>query len=191
MAILVYGPMGVSLDGFTEDENGDFGWSEPSEDLHRFANSLVRDASALLFGRRMFEAMEPYWPELATREDAGEIELDFARAYVDTPRYVFSDSLETAPEGVRLVRRADARAEVERLKAELDGYMEIAGPALASSMTDLVDEFRVWVNPVLVGRGKPYLADLAEQIQLRLVESHTFDGGALYLRYERADSAAG
>ena len=185
MSRLVYGPMGTSLDGFVEDEHGDFSWGEPSEELHRAANEWAREVSAFLFGRRMYEAMEPYWPEAATRDDLPEVERDFARAYMDTPRFVFSDSLESAGDGVRLVRRADARAEIERLKAELDGHIEIAGPTLASSVTDLIDEVRLWLSPVLLGRGKPFLGT-AEQIPLRLVENRTFDGGVLYLRYERA-----
>jgi dihydrofolate reductase len=177
--------MGTSLDGFVEDEHGDFGWGEPGEDVHRLANEWVREVAAVIFGRRLYEAMEPYWPEAAARDDLPEIEAEFARAYVDTPRFVVSDSLESVPDGVTLVRRADAREQIVRLKAELDGPMEIAGPTLASSVADLIDEFRLWVNPILLGRGKPYLP-VPESVRLRLVENRTCEGGVLFLRYERA-----
>lgn len=186
MAKLVYGWMGVSLDGFVEDEAGSFDWGAPREDVHRMANDWVREASALLFGRRMYETMEPFWPDAAKRTDLPEVEAEFAQVYVETPRIVISDSLESVGEGARLVRRADARAEVERLKQARGGPVEIGGPTLAASMLDLIDEFRVWVHPVAVGRGKPFLPADAGRLDLRLAESRTCEGGVLALRYERA-----
>jgi dihydrofolate reductase len=182
MAKVVY-EMGVSLDGFVEDESGDFSWSEPRADVHQIANDSAREAAAFLFGRRMYEVMEPFWPEAATRTDLPEIELEFARAYVETPRLVFSDTLESVGDGVRLVRSADARAEVERLKEESDGPLGLGGPGLAASLIDLVDEFRMWVNPVVVGRGKPYFPAEPSRLDLRLLESRPCEGGVLYLRY--------
>ena len=183
MGTLIYF-MGVSLDGFVEDATGDFGWSEPHEDVYRIANESTREAAAFLFGRRMYEAMEPFWPDAAARDDLPEIEAEFAQAYVETPRIVVSDSLESVPDGVRLIRRADARDEVLRLKEELDGPVQIGGPTVAAPLLDLVDEFRMWLNPVFVGAGKPFLP-AAEQVRLRLIESRTCEGGVLYLRYER------
>lgn len=177
--------MGVSLDGFVEDESGDFGWSAPREDVHRIANESARAASAFLFGRRTYELMEPFWPDAAARDDLPEVEAEFARAYVETPRTVVSDSLGGVAEGVRLVRRADARAEALRLIEESDGHVEVGGPTVAASLLDLIDEFRMWVNPVLVGRGKPFFPPAPERLPLRLVESRTCEGGVLYLRYER------
>ena len=185
MAKVIYS-LGVSLDGFVEDEGGGFEWSAPREDVHRIANEHVREASALLFGRRMFEELDAYWTDAATRDDHDEVSAEFARIYVETPRIVFSDSLETVPDGVRLVRSADARAEVERLKQEPGGHLEIGGPALAASMVDLIDEFRMWLCPVVLGGGKPYWPVPPEQLDLRLAENRTCDGGVLYLRYERA-----
>jgi len=185
MGRLVY-TMGVSLDGYVEDENGDFGWAAPPEDVHRIANEQAREAAAFLYGRRIYEMMEAYWPAAAERDDQPEVEAEFARAYVDTPRIVFSDSLETVSGGARLVRSADARAEVERLKRESDGPLDVAGPGLAASLLDLVDEFGMWVSPVVVGRGKRFFPERAGQLDLRLVENRTCSGGFLYLRYERA-----
>jgi dihydrofolate reductase len=177
--------MGVSLDGFVEDAEGRFDWSVPSEEVHRIANRQVQEAGAMLMGRRLFEVMEPYWPDAAARGDGDEVELEFARAYVETPRYVFSDSLDTVPEGVRLVRRADAVAEVERLKSDVDGLIDMGGAELAASMAHLIDEFRLWVNPVLVGAGKRFFPEVREQLPLQLVENRTCEGGIVYLRYER------
>jgi dihydrofolate reductase len=185
MARVVYS-LGMSLDGFVEDSSGDFGWSAPREDVHRLANESARQASAFLYGRRMYELMEAHWPAAAKLDDAPEVEAEFARIYVDTPRIVFSDSLESVGDGARLVRSADAHAEVTRLKQEAGGQLAIGGPALAASLVDLIDEFQPWVSPVLVGSGKPFFPVPPEQLDLRLVESRTCDGGVLYLRYERA-----
>ena len=186
MGRLVYGIMGVSLDGYVEDESGNFDWGAPSDEVHAIANEHVREAAALLFGRRMYEVIDEHWTAAAERDDLPEIEAEFARVYVETPRMVFSDSLETVPDGVRLVRSADARAEIERLRQEPGGHVEIAGPALAASVFDLIDEFRIWLFPVVVGGGKPYWPVPPEQLDLRLAENRTCEGGVLYLRYERA-----
>ncbi|HEX8646827.1 MAG TPA: dihydrofolate reductase family protein [Thermoleophilaceae bacterium] len=186
MAKLVY-QMGTSLDGYVEDASGSIDWSVPPEDVHRIANENARAASGFLFGRGLYEMMEPYWPDLAADPgDAHEIEAEFAREYVATPRIVFSDSLESVGEGVTLLPRAQARPEIERLKSESDGAFDIAGPTLAASVFDLIDEFRTWMNPVALGGGKPYFPQGAGQLDLRLVESRPCSGGVLYLRYERA-----
>jgi dihydrofolate reductase len=182
MARVIYG-MGVSLDGFVEDADGNFDWSAPAEDVHRLANQQTREAAALVFGRAMYEVMEPFWPEAATRTDLPEVQLEFARAYVETPRIVVSDSLRDVPDGVRVVRRADAAAEVRRLKEQPGGHVDIGGPTLAAALVDLIDEFRMWVNPVIVGAGKRFFP--AAQAPLTLLDARSMSNGVLYLRYER------
>jgi dihydrofolate reductase len=185
MARLTYS-LGVSLDGYVEDESGGFEWSAPRDDVHRIANERAREASAFLMGRRMYEMMETHWPAAATQDGLPEVEAEFAQIYVETPRIVFSDSLESVGDAARLVRSGDARAEVERLKQEPGGRLEVGGPALAASLVDLIDEFAMWVCPVIVGGGKPFFPSPPEQLNLRLAENRTCEGGVLYLRYERA-----
>jgi dihydrofolate reductase len=182
MAKLVYG-FGVSLDGFMEDASGAFDWSAPDAEVHRLANEQAQEAQAFLYGRRLFEIMEPYWPAAAEDPDADPVEREFARAYVATPRIVFSDTLATVGDGCRLVRSADARAEVVALKEQPGGPLEIGGATLAASVIDLVDEFRMWVNPVVVGSGRRFLP--AERLDLELLESRAFPSGTLWLRYGR------
>ena len=186
MGRLIYA-LGMSLDGYVVDTAGRFDWSTPDEEAHRLANEEARDTAALLFGRRMFETMEGFWPAAAERDDLPPVEAEFARLYVRTPRVVFSDTLTSAPDGVRLVRRADARTEVERLKAESDGHLGLGGAALAASLIDLIDEFRMWVNPVAVGGGTPFFPAVPGVRRLRRLEARALPSGALYLRYERAD----
>jgi dihydrofolate reductase len=184
MARIVYG-MGVSLDGYVEDAGGGIAFSAPDDEVHRLWNEQAREASAFLYGRRLYELMEGFWPAAARRDDLSEVEAEFARIYVQTPRIVFSDTLPGVAEGARLVRRSEAVAEVTRLKETADGHLDLGGAALAASLLDLVDEFRLVVAPVAVGGGKPFLPPRRERLELRLREHRAFASGAVYLRYER------
>ncbi len=177
--------MGASLDGYVEDPSGSIAFTAPDEDVHRLANEQAREASAFLYGRHLYELMEAFWPAAARRDDLPEVEAEFAKAYVETPRIVFSDTLESVSDGARLVRRSDAVAEVTRLKDETESHLGLGGPGLAASLLDLVDEFRLWVNPVAVGGGKPFFPAGARELRLRLAEHRAFPSGAVYLRYER------
>ncbi len=182
MATLCYS-MSMSLDGYVEDPNGSIDFSDPDEEVHRLANEQTRDTAAFLFGRGLYDVMEDFWtaPE---RADGEEVEAEFARLYVETPRIVFSDSLQSVAPGCRLVRRADAVEEVVRLKKETDGDLAVGGAGLAASLLDLIDEFRPRVVPVVLGGGTPYLPPGAD-IRLRLVEQRAFPGGTVHLRYVR------
>jgi dihydrofolate reductase len=174
--------MSISLDGYIEDVTGSIAFSEPDEEVHRFANQQTRETAAFLFGRGLYEVMEEFWtaPE---RADGHEVEAEFAREYAATPRIVFSDTLESVPPGCRLVRRADAIDEVVRLK-KTDGDLAVGGAGLAASLLDLIDEFRPSVVPAFTGGGQPYFP-LGADLRLRLIEQRTFTGGTVYLRYER------
>jgi dihydrofolate reductase len=179
--------MGMSLDGYIEDPDGSIAFSGPDEEVHRLANEQAREAAAFLFGRRLYEVMEDYWSTAAKQGDVPQIEAEFAQAYVQTPRIVFSNTLDSVAEGCRLVRSSEAVAEVRRLKQETQGHLDLGGATLAASLIDLIDEFRIWVNPVAVGGGKPFFPVGREQLRLRLAEHRAFASGALYLRYRRAD----
>lgn len=183
MGTLHYG-MHISLDGYVEDSSGGFEWGMPSEEMHRASNQQVADAAALLFGRRMYETMEEFWTD-PERADGDQVEVEFARAYVATPRIVFSDSLTTVTDGCRLVRSADAEAEVRRLKEETDGVLLANGPGLIASLADLVDVVDPTVGPVAVGGGKSFVP-LGVSWNLTLVEHRAFGSGWVYLRYQVA-----
>jgi dihydrofolate reductase len=186
MRKLIYS-MGVSLDGFIAGPDGDIGLLAPDEELHRFHNRQAREMGVHLYGRRLYEVMS-YW-ETAAEENpsAPEHELEFARIWKETPKVVFSTTLERV-EGNSRLAQDDVVEEVRRLKQQPGKDMAVGGAGLASTFMrlGLIDEYRPFVHPVVLGGGTPYLPPLDERINLRLVETRTFGMGAVYLRYERA-----
>ncbi|GAA2319036.1 dihydrofolate reductase family protein [Nonomuraea roseoviolacea subsp. roseoviolacea] len=177
--------MNTSIDGYIEDADGGMDFMDPADDFHQAANDHVRPTAAFLFGRRLYEAMEQPWTQDLGKEGAPAVEREFAELYEQTPRYVFTDTLRTVPEGVTIVRRADAVSTVTRLKREIDGTLQLGGPELAASLLDLIDEFWVYAFPVIVGGGKPYLP-VGKALRLRLAEHRSFASGTMFRRYVRS-----
>lgn len=177
--------MNVSLDGFIEGPNRELDWSTPDEELHRFWNDHAREVGTSLYGRRLYELMADYWPTADTDPSAPDYVVEFARIWRDTPRVVFSTTLEKVDWNSRLVRDNIAE-EVTKLKAQPGKDMEVGGPTLASTLIrlGLVDEYRPVVHPVVLGGGTPFFPALDDRISLRLVETRTFGSGFVYLRYQ-------
>ena len=183
MRKLVYS-MGVSLDGFIAGPGGEIGWSAPEEELHRFHNQQTRELGGQLCGRRLYETMV-YW-ETADDPTAPEVELEFARIWKELPKVVFSKTLEKVEGNARLATGGVAE-EVGKLKGEPGKDLAVGGAGLASTLIelDLVDEFRLFVSPVVLGGGTPYFPAGEERIDLELVETRTFGSRVAYLRYRR------
>jgi dihydrofolate reductase len=184
MRKLIYS-MGVSLDGFIAGTDGEIDWSAPDEELHRFHNRQAREAGAYLYGRRLYETMR-YWETAEENSSAPEHELEFARIWKGTPKIVFSKTLEKVEGTGRLVRD-DVAEEVARLKTEPGSELAVGGAGLASTFMKLglIDEYRLFVSPVVLGGGTPYFPALDERIELELVETRTFGSRVVYLRYRR------
>jgi dihydrofolate reductase len=184
MRKLIYS-MGVSLDGFIAGPGGEIDWSAPDEELHRFHNQQVRELGAHLCGRRLYEEML-YWETADENPSAGETELEFARIWQELPKIVFSKTLEKVEGNARLVRDGVAE-EVAKLKEESGKDLAVGGAGLAATLVELclVDEYRPFVSPVVLGGGTPYLPALEERINLELVETRTFGSRVVYLRYRR------
>jgi dihydrofolate reductase len=181
MRKLIYS-MGVSLDGFIAGPGGEIDWSAPDEELHRFHNQQVRELGAHLCGRKLYEVMA-YWETADQNPSAPEYELEFARIWKALPKIVFSRTLEEVEGNYRLVREGAAE-EVARLKAEPGKDLAVGGAGLASSLIrlGLIDEYRLFVSPVVLGRGTPYFPALEERIDLQLLETRTFGSRVVYLR---------
>jgi dihydrofolate reductase len=188
MRKLIYS-MGVSLDGFIAGPDGDIDWSAPDEELHRFHNQQTRELGAQLCGRRLYEVMS-YWETAEENPSLGEPELEFARIWKDLPKLVFSKTLEKVEGNARLVRDGAAE-EVAKLKQQPGKDLAVGGAGLASTFMrlDMIDEYRLFVSPVVLGGGTPYFPALDERIGLELVETRTFGSRVVYVRYRRAAGA--
>jgi dihydrofolate reductase len=172
--------MSVSLDGYIAGRDGDFAWSAPDDELHRFHNQRVHELGAQLLGRRLYESML-YW-ETVPEDDstAGE----FARIWKPLPKVVFSTTLDRVEGNARLAT-GDVAEEVARLKEESDGDIGVGGAGLAAACAQLglIDEFQPFVYPVVVGGGTPFLPPLERQVDLDLVDTRTFGSRVVHLRY--------
>jgi dihydrofolate reductase len=190
MRRLIYS-MGVSLDGYTAGPGGDLEWSAPSEELHRFHNDVARETDVHLNGRRLYETML-YWETAEEQRGLAEYEYEFARIWKATPKIVFSRSLESVEGNATLAER-DPVEEVTALKQQPGGDLAVGGAGLASTMIEagLVDEFRLFVYPVVLGAGTPYFPALESRVDLRLAETRGFPAGVVYLRYEREPANPG
>jgi dihydrofolate reductase len=185
MRKLIYS-MGVSLDGYIADPSGEIDWTAPDEELHRFHNERTRELGVHLCGRRLYEVML-YWETADQNPAAAEHELEFARIWKRLPKVVFSTTLETVEGNYRLARDGVAE-EVTRLKEQPGDDLAVGGAGLASTCIELglVDEFLLFVYPVVLGGGTPYFPALDERIDLELVETRTFGSRVEYIRYQRA-----
>jgi len=176
--------MSMSLDGFVAGPDGDFDWGAPDDELHQFHNDRVRKLGAHFLGRRLYETMV-YW-ETADRKALAGHELEFARIWQALPKLVVSRTLDTVEGNARLVgdRVAD---EVAQLKRESGKDIAVGGAGLAATLIEhgLVDEFRPFVSPVVVGGGTPFFPATGARIDLELLETRTFGSRVVYLRYRR------
>jgi len=184
MRKLIYS-MGVSLDGFIAGPGGEIDWSAPDAELHRFHNQQTREIGAHLCGRGLYEVML-YWETAEEKPSAEEYEVEFARIWKGLPKIVFSKTLEKVTGNTRMAE-GDVAAEVAKLKEEPGKDVAIGGAGLAAAAMELglIDEFRLFVSPVVLGGGTPYFPKLDERINLELIETRTFGSRVVYVRYRR------
>lgn len=187
MGKIIYS-LSVSLDGFAEGPDKSLDWVIIDEEIHTFFNEQSRGLGGFLYGRRIYELMVAYWPTADLDPSAPAVEAEFARIWRDTPKIVFSQSLEKVEWNSRLVR-GELAEEVRKLKAQSGNDLGVGGPTLAASLMelDLIDEFYIVVNPVILGSGTPFFPILKEKVNLRLVGTRTFGSGVVMLHYQRAE----
>ena len=184
MRKLIYA-MNVTLDGYIAASGDDIGWSVPNAELHQWFNDRAREIGVSLYGRKLWELMSAHWPTADQQPDTTPVEVDFARVWQETPKVVFSTTLDAVSGNARLVT-GDAVAEISRLKAEDGAPMEIGGASLAGTAmrAGLIDEYQVVTHPVLVGGGTPFFSALDTWVKLRLVGTRTFPDGVTLAHYE-------
>jgi dihydrofolate reductase len=178
--------MSVSLDGFFEGPDHDLRWQLISEELHHHFNEWLATAGAFLDGRVTHELMASYWPAADQDPSASAPVIEFARIWRDMPKLVFSTTLEQAGWHTTIVREL-VPERIRDLKAQPGGDLVIGGAGLAAAFLahDLIDEFRIYVHPVLLGRGRLLFEPSDTKLSLRLAETRPFANGVVLLRYER------
>ena len=177
--------MSVSLDGLVETTNHDIDWVIVDEELHTFFNDQAREMGAFLFGRRMYELMTAFWPTPDAEQSNLPYIVDYANIWKDMPKIVFSKTLDKVDWNSRLIRDVTAE-EIADLKSQPGRDLSIGGPTVASTFIKLglIDEYQLFVNPVVLGGGTPFFPALDKPINLRLIETRTFGTGVVYLRYQ-------
>jgi dihydrofolate reductase len=181
MAKLIYSAI-TSLDGYVADEDGNFDWAEPDEEVHTFVNDLERPVGTYLLGRRMYEVML-YWETIALADQPPFIQ-DFAAIWQAADKIVYSKTLETASSArTRIEREFDPDA-VWQLKASAARDITVGGPELAAQAIEagLVDECHLFLAPIVVGSGKQSLPDNV-RLKLELLDERRFGNGVIHLRY--------
>src|SRR5271156_614828 len=172
----------MTLDGYFDHNNG-----VPDEELMEYFTDLVRDADVFVYGRKTYELMVPYWPDVAKSDSETKVDKDFAEAFVSKKMVVFSRSLKSVEEGNTRIVRTNLRDEVLKLKQEQGKYILVGGVDIPSQLIELglVDEYRFVVGPIIAGEGRRLLegVSLPERLQLKLVESKIFKSGCVALRY--------
>jgi dihydrofolate reductase len=181
MGKLIYSAI-ASLDGYIEDEHGKFDWAAPDEEVHAFINDLEGPVGTYLYGRRMYETMV-FWE---TAEDENPVIRDFAEIWRAADKIVYSKTLESVSSArTRIERDFDPEA-VRRLKETSQTEVSVGGAELAAEAirAGLVDEYRLFLVPFLVGGGKRALPD-GVRLDLELLDEHRFDSGVVYVRYRQ------
>jgi len=182
MAKLIYSAI-TSLDGYVADEDGNFDWAAPDAEMHSFVNDLERPVGTYLYGRRMYEVMA-YWETAHTLADQPPFIQDFAEIWQAADKIVYSRTLETVSSArTRIERDFDPEA-VRQMKTAAGRDITVGGPELAAQAIKarLVDEYHLFVVPMVVGGGTQFLPDNV-RLELELMDERRFGNGTVHLHY--------
>ena len=175
----------VALNGLIEMPGSSPDWVIADEELFRYMNNLERQVGGYLWGRGMYENNQTLWATADTQSMLA-FEVEYLQIWKQIPTIVFSSTLERVEGNARL-ERGDPVAVVTRLKEQPGPDLSVGGVQLASALIQagLVDEYQIFVQPIILGAGRPIYPALNEAVRLKLVETHTFHTGIVYLRYQR------
>ena len=182
MAKLIYAAIS-SLDGYVADTEGNFDWSAPDEEVHRFVNELERPIGTHLYGRRMYEVMR-YWETASTGNDGPSAEQEYAKIWQAADKIIYSKSLEQVSSARTRIERDFDRQAIQQLKAAATRDLSVSGPTLAAQAIKLglVDECHLFLSPIVVGGGNPALPDNV-RLRLELLDERRFGNDVVYLHY--------
>lgn len=178
--------MMVSIDGFFEGPDGDLDWHAVDDELHRYFNDQLGAMGGFLDGRVTYELMAEFWPTADQDPSSTEPMVEFARIWREMPKIVYSSTLDAADWNTTISREVDA-GEIAALKAQPGGDLVLGGALLAAEFArqDLIDEYRLFVNPIILGRGRALFPEADIRRPLRLVDTKPFGNGVVMLSYQR------
>jgi dihydrofolate reductase len=182
MARLIYGAIS-SLDGYVADEDGNFDWSAPDEEVHAFINHLERPIGTYLYGRRMYEVMV-YWESADTSSDESPVSRDYREIWQAADKVVYSKTLETVFSARTRLEQDFDPAAVRKLKSAAERDITVGGPELAAQAlkAGLVDECHLFLAPIVVGGGTRALPS-GVRLKLELLGERRFGNGVVHLHY--------
>ena len=180
--------MHTSLDGFVAGLNGEMNWIKVDEAIFDFVGTMTDRADTALYGRVTYEMMESYWPTAADKPTATKHDIEHSQWYNKVSKFVLSGTIkatgllntrvfgENIPENINKIKQQDGK-----------NIIIFGSPSASNSLLKMgvVDEFWIFVNPVLLGQGVPLFKDIAESVQLTLVETRAFDNGVIALHYAK------
>jgi dihydrofolate reductase len=182
--------MTISVDGFFEGRNHDISWHNVDEEFNKFAIEQLRETDAILFGRRTYELFEDTWPKAADDPRMSKDNLEIAGLINNMNKIVFSKTLKKVEEkeswrNVKLIREVNPEV-IKRWKQEPGKDLGIGGNNLAVSFArvGLIDEIRIMVDPVVLGKGTPLFEGIKDKLNLRLLKTRTFKSGNVLLYYQ-------
>ena len=172
----------ITLDGCVDHTHG-----IGDDETHEYFTDLLRSVDLLVFGRKTYQLMVPFWPEVAKNQSMDKASNEFAQTFDSLNKIVFSRTLESAEDENTRIVRTSPREEIARLKQEQGRSILLGGVSIPSQVIELglIDEYRFVVNPIVAGEGRRLLDDvrLPDKLQVRLVESKIFKSGCVALRY--------
>lgn len=185
--------MHISLDGFAGGPNGELNWVSFDEELQKYAEGIVNTVGTAMYGRTTYQMMAGYWPSVLTDPTSTPHEVAHARWIENVEKVVFSKTLEKAEWNNTKLIKNNIAEEVKKLKQQPGKDLVIFGsPGLAHSLMelDLIDQYQLTLNPVILGRGIPMFEKIKSQTNLKLLKAKTLDSGVVGLHYERKAAAS-
>jgi dihydrofolate reductase len=177
----------VTLDGFFEGPNKELDWHIVDEEINKYANDLLNNVDALLFGRVTYQLMADYWPAAATNPSTSKSDLEIADKMNNLPKIVFSKTLQEVKWNNSRLVKENLAEEISKMKQQPGKDMVIFGiGSIVSSFMQhgLIDEYRIIVNPVVLGNGKPLFKEINDKQNLKLLKTRAFSSGVVILYYE-------
>jgi dihydrofolate reductase len=183
--------MHISLDGFVAGPNGEITWIKIDEELFDYVGTIVSQADTAIYGRVTYQMMEAYWPTAADRPGATKHDIEHARWYASVSKIVLSRTIPQTVQGNTKILGEDVVEEIKKVKQGYGNNILILGsPTVVHTLTEehLIDEYWLFVNPIVLGHGISLFADLEKMMPLRLLSTKVFASGVIALQYERSSN---